>query len=85
MIIYKCEEFISEWFDNFRYDTPENILFGRSSNGWTDETMSLKWLERNYGPDSKTAEKAGNDFWLLLFDGHTSHVNTSFLIVSITV
>jgi hypothetical protein len=27
MIIYKCEEFVSEWFDNFRYDTPENILF----------------------------------------------------------
>jgi hypothetical protein len=41
--------------------------------------MSLKWLERNFGPHSKTAEKAEDDFRLLLFDGHTSHVNTSFL------
>ncbi|KAH8148461.1 uncharacterized protein LAJ45_07564 [Morchella importuna] len=65
---------------------PENCqLLYRNGLTISDETMSLKWLERNYGPDSKTAEKAGNDFWLLLFDGHTSHVNTSFLIVSITV
>lgn len=79
MIIYKCEEFLSEWFDNLREGMPLNILFGRSHNGWTDERMALRYLATNFGPGSESERKAGDNYRLLLFDGHSSHVTTSFL------
>ncbi|PWW76330.1 hypothetical protein C7212DRAFT_186268, partial [Tuber magnatum] len=58
---------------------PQDTLFGRSNNGWTDEKMGLRFLKKNFGPESKSAEKAEGEFRLLLFDGHNSHVNAEFL------
>ncbi|RPA97056.1 CENP-B protein, partial [Choiromyces venosus 120613-1] len=77
-IILKAEEFIVEWFKKVQ-GIPENILFGRSHNGWTDEKMAMKYLGRNFGNESITAQKAKNEYRLLLFDGHSSHVNMKFL------
>jgi len=82
-IILKAEEFIAEWFQKVR-GVPENILFGRSHNGWTDEKMAMEFLKRNFGSESTTAHKAGDEFRLLLFDGHSSHVNMQFLDFCIT-
>ena len=79
-IIFKEEEFIAEWFHKLPR-VPEKILFGQSHNGWTDESMARKFLERNFGNGSVTEQKARdtNDYRLLLFDGHSSHVNIAFL------
>jgi len=77
-IILKAEEFIAEWFKKVR-GIPEDILFGRSHNEWTDEKMAMEYLGRNFGEDSITAQKAGDEYRLLLFEGHSSHVNIKFL------
>ncbi|RPA97361.1 CENP-B protein, partial [Choiromyces venosus 120613-1] len=77
-IILKAEEFIAEWFKKVK-GVPEDILFGRSHNGWTDEKMARKYLERNFDSNSITAQKAAGEYRLLLFDGHSSHVNIGFL------
>jgi len=79
----KAEEFIAEWFQKVR-GVPEDILFGRSHNGWTNEKMAMEFLKRNIGSESTTAQKAGDEFRLLLFDGHSSHVNMMFLDFCIT-
>lgn len=41
--------------------------------------MSLRFLKRNFGPGSKSVEKAEEEFRLLLFDGHNLYVNSRFL------
>ena len=78
MIIYKAKDFRQEWLKDLR-NVPESILFGKSPNGWTDEQITLRWLESNFGPSSTTGSKAGTRNHILLFDGHNSHVNINFL------
>jgi len=41
--------------------------------------MTMEYLRRNFGPNSISAEKAMGEFQLLLFNGHSSHVNIKFL------
>jgi len=41
--------------------------------------MAMEYLRRNFGPNSISAEKAMGEFQLLLFDGHSSHINIKFL------
>ena len=77
-IIFKAKEFQSEWFKNLP-GVPPHTLFGKSPNGWTDEEMGARFLERNLGPDSLSAVKAQGHYRLLIFDGHNSHVNSRFL------
>ena len=66
-------------------NVPDNILFGVSPNGWTDNSKALAWLKRSFGPGSTSEKKAttnadGSRKWrLFMFDGHISHVNTAFL------
>ncbi|RPB04123.1 hypothetical protein L873DRAFT_1667686, partial [Choiromyces venosus 120613-1] len=43
-IILKAKEFIAEWFKKVK-GVPEDILFGWSHNGWTDEKMAQKYLK----------------------------------------
>jgi hypothetical protein len=77
-IIMKGKHLQDSWFQNLE-DVPSNILFGVSPNGWTDNTKSLTWLKRNFGPGSATEIKAAGEWRMLLFDGHVSHVNGEFL------
>ncbi|RPA98633.1 CENP-B protein [Choiromyces venosus 120613-1] len=77
-LILKAEEFVAEWFKKVK-GVPENILFGHSHNGWTDEKMAKEFLRRNFGSESISVQKAAGQYQLLFFDGHSSHVNTGFL------
>ncbi|RPA96835.1 hypothetical protein L873DRAFT_1693423, partial [Choiromyces venosus 120613-1] len=43
-IILRAEEFIVEWFKNFK-GIPKDIMFSCSHNGWTDEKMAKEYLE----------------------------------------
>ena len=80
MIIYKAEKLISEWFKGVsRANVPDNILFGRSPNRWTDERFAMGYLERHFGPGSLSERKCQESWRMLIFDGHTSHVNPRFL------
>ncbi|RPA90704.1 DDE-domain-containing protein [Choiromyces venosus 120613-1] len=78
MIIFKAKDFCEEWFEDVP-DIPQNLLFGKSSNGWTDKKMSLRWLTAKFGPSSATKKKAGERYRILLSDGYNSHINISFL------
>ncbi|RPB05674.1 hypothetical protein L873DRAFT_1661462, partial [Choiromyces venosus 120613-1] len=60
-IILKAEDFVAKWFKRLR-GVPENILFGKSHNGWMDERMAIKYLKRNFGPTSQSAIKAGKKY-----------------------
>ncbi|PWW79567.1 hypothetical protein C7212DRAFT_169593, partial [Tuber magnatum] len=46
---------------------------------WTDEKMAIDCLRRNFVKKSITAQKARDEYRLLLFDRHSSPVNMKFL------
>ena len=48
-IIMKAQNMQDSWFTDLS-NVPDNILFGVSPNGWTDNSKALAWLERNFGP-----------------------------------
>lgn len=77
-MILKAKDFIVKWFKRVE-GVLEEILFGKSHNGWTDEEMTMKFLKWNVGPTSESALKARDEYRLLLFDGYSSHVNPLFL------
>ncbi|RPB01214.1 hypothetical protein L873DRAFT_1677582, partial [Choiromyces venosus 120613-1] len=77
-IILKMEEFIGEWFHRIR-GVPEDILFGCLHNRGTDEKMAQTYLKQNFGEGSTIAYKVQGAYQLLLFDGHSSHINAAFL------
>ena len=78
-IIMKAQNGMQDcWFRNLE-NVPDNILFGVSPNGWTDNSKAMAWLHRNFGPGSTTQVKAMGEWRMLLFDGHISHVNREFL------
>jgi hypothetical protein len=79
-IIFKAHNLLSKWFDNLDHNSPDDILFGQSPNEWTDQKKALAYLERNFGPGSKSALKAGQTkYRCLIFDGYNRHVNSAFL------
>lgn len=83
MIIHAAKYFNLHWVpedERGMGDAPEDVLIGKSPNSWTDQKMSLGWLEKHFGRESWTAEKAGGEHQLLMFDGHNSHVNYSFFL-----
>ena len=48
-----------------------------SENGWTDGELALKWMIKDFNPQTK--EKAGNETRVLLMDGHNSHYSADLL------
>ena len=59
----------------------KNVRFGKSPKGWTDEKLGYYWLTEIYNPCSlENAWRLGrvDDKWLLILDGHSSHVNLQF-------
>lgn len=78
-IIYKAVGDVDQaWLAKEPWELP-GALYGSSPNGWTSNRIGLEWLQRNFGPRSTTAIKAGGKRRLLLLDGHISHVNGNFL------
>ena len=82
-IIFKAKNLQDNWFGDID-GVPENFLFGVSPNGWTDNSKALTWLERSFGLGSVSEKKATNNdglqkWRLLMFDGHISHINKTFL------
>src|SRR5258705_566948 len=78
-IIMKAQNGMQDsWFKKLD-NVPNNILFGVSPNGWTDNSKAMAWLDRNFGPGSMTEIKAAGEWRMLFFDGHISHINREFL------
>jgi hypothetical protein len=55
----------------------QRAYFGVSNTGWTSHDHAMEWLDHF---DAETIEKArfGQDWRLLLVDGHSSHINLAF-------
>lgn len=63
------------WLEEFEDD--DRAYFGSSENGWSSKAFGQKWLEKVF--DVETRKRAGNRRRLLIVDGHSSHVNLTFL------
>ena len=60
----------------FKNDLDGNITFARSSSGYSNNKLGLKYLEHfNYYTQSKSVSK----YRMLIFDGHRSHLTQEFL------
>ena len=55
----------------------DSAFFGASTNGWSNDDFGLAWLKKVFEPE--TSKQAGRSKRMLLVDGHSSHVNLTFL------
>jgi len=49
-----------------------NAHIAMSDNGWTDNEIGLEWLKQCFEPKTR----CGDEYWLLILDGHASHITT---------
>jgi hypothetical protein len=75
MVIFKGKSLQTTWFSsNFVPDW----LYTTSENGWTSHLIGSEWLKRIFIPDT---QPNGNQWRLLILDGHGSHVDIEFMIL----
>jgi hypothetical protein len=74
LIIFKAENLSHEWIPA---DTPQDWAFSCNSKGWTSNQHGLEWLQHCFDP--ATRAKAGNQFRMLICDGHDSHISGNFV------
>ena len=51
----------------------DDVFFGTTENGWTNDEYGMKWLQEVFEP--RTRPKRVTTKRLLIVDGHSSHVN----------
>ena len=64
---------LAAWYSNGRI--PSNWVFKTTQNGWTYNDMGFKWLQHF---DQHTRARQKGQYWMLVLDGHKSHVNVEF-------
>lgn len=74
LVIFKGTYHQWGWYDN---SVPQDWVIGISPKGWTDETLSLEWLQRIF--DIQTEPTKEDQYRLLLVDGHSSHISWEFI------
>jgi hypothetical protein len=52
--------------------------FACNSKGWTSNIHGLEWLRRFFEP--ATREIANRGIWLLICNGHDSHITSDFIL-----
>jgi hypothetical protein len=57
--------------------TQQRAFFSVSSTGWTSNEHGMAWLER-FQQETLERAKFGEEWRLLLLDGHSSHINLAF-------
>jgi hypothetical protein len=72
-IIYKGRVHISAWYQET--DIPRDWKLSVSENGWTNNTLGLKWL-KHFDAHTKARQRGG--YRLLILDGHESHASQDF-------
>lgn len=80
-IIFKGQKLQMQWFtEQFRAIVPPEWGFDVSDNGWTSNTIAIKWLRDIFVP---AINKIRNDdesrAVLLVLDGHDSHRSVEFM------
>jgi hypothetical protein len=73
LIIFKGKRYIESWFCS---DLPNDWRFEVSPNGWTNDAIGLRWLEKLFIP--ATTSRTRGQYRLLILDGHGSHLTPEF-------
>jgi hypothetical protein len=64
------------WVDDISPEEEQNFVTS-SPSGWTTNSLGLSWLRDVF--DRHTKAKAGNNYRLLILDGHGSHITQAFI------
>lgn len=77
LLVYKGEsgDLMSTWVDKVTTDSQAH--FTVSSNGWSNNAIGLVWLQKVF--ERYTKPKRATQKRLLIVDGHSSHVNMTFV------
>lgn len=51
------------------------MLYTTSDNGWTNNSIGLHWLDEVFLPETQD----GDEYRILLLDGHASHISIEFM------
>jgi len=76
LVIFKGERLSNGWIPNNVDDT---WRFSSNSKGWTTNVHGLKWLRQCFEPATRDYANDGQDWRILVCDGHESHVTSGFL------
>ena len=63
------------WVDNLKEQ--DDLFFGATENGWTNDAYGLKWLQDVFEPSTRPSRQTTKR--LLIVDGHSSHINLRFI------
>jgi hypothetical protein len=77
LLIYQGDshDLQDSWVQDF--NEGDQAYFATTANGWSCDQLGLEWLQKVFHLQTKS--KAGNRRWLLIVDGHSSHVNLKFI------
>jgi hypothetical protein len=77
-LIFKGQNLDSGWIPN---ETPVDWKFVTSKKGWTSDLIRFEWLKTHFQP---FVSKSTNSRYLLITDGHSSHITARFIAYCIT-
>jgi hypothetical protein len=69
-VIFKAKALNKDWYNEFRKDGGGTCAV--SDRGWTDDELCMEWFKIVFEPE--TAKSLKEEWRLLLFDGHGSHL-----------
>jgi hypothetical protein len=78
LLIYRSDsgDFQKAWLQD--YDSSKHLAyFATSQSGWTFEEIGVTWLKQVFLRHTK----CGNEWRLLIVDGHSSHLNMAFITI----
>ena len=76
-LLYKGEsgDLQDTWVDQL--EEQDDVFFGSTKNGWTNDLYGLQWLQKVFEPRTRPARKTTKR--LLIVDEHSSHVNLRYI------
>jgi hypothetical protein len=77
-LIFEGQNLNSGWIPN---ETPAGWKFITSKKGWTSDLIGFEWLKSHFQP---FVSRTSNSRYLLIIDGHSSHVTARFIAYCIT-
>ncbi|KAG9225268.1 hypothetical protein CCMSSC00406_0007099 [Pleurotus cornucopiae] len=69
MLIFPGAQINLEW----GRENPCNTAIAVSPNGWTDQELGSKWMEKTCKPETRKYLNDPKEYQLLILDGHNSH------------
>ena len=75
MVIFKGQSLQTTWFPS---NSVPDWLYTTSQNGWTSHEIGFEWLRRIFIPST---QPHGNQWRILILDGHGSHVDIEFMLL----